>query len=135
MYSNILTDLEYHNVTVSVSPVQESYEIGSRMTLRCIAPRIYGNFVLPQFYYRLFSSRRQRNIYNTYSSTGSATYSFTIPTTHPKSADYHCNVYYRNQLLGSGKTVIRIKGSIHNLVDEANFNTCACCRYFTEHKF
>ena len=96
-----------------MSPVQESYEMGSQVTLKCIALRLYGNYVLPRSYYRLFT-KRIGNIYNTYSSTGSATYSFTIPTTHPKSEDYHCDIYRNGQLLGSGKTTITVKGSCIN---------------------
>ena len=106
---DVSTDLEYHKVIVSVSPVQKSYELGSQVTLRCIAPQSYGNFVLPQFYYRWFSTR-SGNLRNTYSSTGSSSYSFTLNTNHPRSADYYCDIYRNNQFLGSGKTVITIKG-------------------------
>ena len=108
---DISTDLEHHKVIVSVSPVQKSYELGSQVTLRCIAPQSYGNFVIPRFYYQWFSTR-SGNLHNSYSSVGSATYSFTIPTSHPKSAEYYCDIYRNGQFLGSGKTTITVKGII-----------------------
>ena len=142
---DISTDLEHHKVIVSVSPVQKSYELGSQVTLRCIAPQSYGNFVLPRFYYRWFSTRSE-NLRNTYSSTGSSSYSFTLHTNYPKSADYYCDIYRNDQFLGSGKTVITIKG---NIIYINNFVKYQCllnhwmkliiyllfCRYFTELKF
>ena len=103
-------DLEHHKVIVSVLPIQESYEIGSQVTLKCIAPQTYGNFVLPQFYYRWSSITRQGYFFHSYSSTGSNSYFFTISKSHPKSADYHCDIYRNGQFLGSGKTTVIIKG-------------------------
>ena len=103
--------LEHHRVIVQQLPLQESYEIGSQVTFECTAPRSLKNFVniLPQFYYQWFSTVRGGNFY---SSTGSATATITIPTHHPSSANYYCQIYrYRNgQLLGTGKTTLKVRG-------------------------
>lgn len=117
------TDLELHKVIVSVTPVQETYEIGSQVTLECKAPQSYGNFTGLEFNYRWSSTANRGYIRNAYTSNGSDTYSFVVPTTHPRSAYYHCDIYRNDQFLASGNTSLTVKGE---WLPCTNYTACTC---------
>ena len=92
---------EYYEVAIHVSPTQESYEIGSWITLNCTAtPSLqpHDNFIFPVTY-RWYSADRG------YISSHS-----TIATYEQDSIDYYCLVHHGGRLLGKKRTTLNIKG-------------------------
>ena len=100
-----LTEREYYQVEIQVSPPQE---IESRVTFKCTAmPQIYQNFTLPLRYQWYFPDRG-----SSYSrSTNTQTYTI---TSSEQTGNYYCLVYSRNSnnLLGQRRTKLNIEGII-----------------------
>ena len=84
-------------VTTGAYPDEESYEIGSRVTLTCsaepIPPIYYGNLTLP-LTYQWYSTAGSTSISTSNSTT------VILTTSHLSSTDYFCHVYIRSLLLG-----------------------------------
>ena len=83
---------EQYKISIEVYPAQESYDIGTQVTLRCILPPSLQNFpfitidwkttvpnVLP-YYHPLRYELDTSNV------------SFVVPSHHPMSANYYCSV-------------------------------------------
>ena len=84
-------------MSVRVSPAQESYEVGSQITLNCTAtpsPQAYDNILFPVTYRR-------------HSADGGYT---SIAPYKQDSTDYYCLAYRGGRLLGREKITLNIKG-------------------------
>ena len=100
-------DLVY-SVTVVTDPPSGPHPIGSTVNLTClIHPQLPGEGVT--YRWRDYVPYTSPVVANT--SLPYAT--LTIGRGHPHTARYHCQVYYRDQLLASGNTVITVQGRLH----------------------
>ena len=95
-------------VTVVTDPPSGPYPIGSTVNLTClIHPQPPGEGVTYQW--RDYVPNTSPVVAN--SSLPYAT--LTIGRGHPHIARYYCWVYYRNQVLVTGNTVITVQGKLH----------------------
>ena len=93
-------------------PAQESYEIGTQVTLRCILPPSLQKFPLKTIRWGTTVPAVRFGYDPSRSNT-----SFVIPAHHPTSANYYCFVngedhYYYDggTILGTGRITLKIKG-------------------------
>ena len=95
-------------MVLHVSPAQESYEIGSIVTLTCTAtppPQKYENFTFP-LTYQWYSADRG-------SFSSGSTVTITIASYEQSFGDIYCLIYRSGLLLGKGRITLKIKGKIH----------------------
>ena len=97
-----------YSVTVVTDPPSGPHHIGSTVNLTClIHPQPPGEGVTYQW--RDYVPNTSPVATN--SSLPYAT--LTIGRGHPHTARYYCQVYYRNQVLATGNTVITVQGGLH----------------------
>ena len=117
-FHHITVERIYFSATVEVFPAQESYEIGTKVTLRCIPP--------PSFHWR--------SPYFRWHSTPAvgipfarSNISFVIPAHSPALVNCYCSVHGGRHpfhyLLGRGRTTLKIKGIVYFIV-------CKSSRYY-----
>ena len=92
---------------IQISPPQESYEIGSQLTINCTAtpsPGIYQNFTFPLIYRWYYPGRGL-------SSSSTNTWTYTI-TSREQSGNYYCLIYSSNSnnLLGQRRITLNLEG-------------------------
>jgi hypothetical protein len=88
---NCHTDRELYKVKIEVDPAQESYDIGTKVTLRCLLPPSLLN---SPFITIDWSTTVPDVLHYVPSRYGLETsnISFVIPAHHPMSANYYCTV-------------------------------------------
>ena len=101
----LIIEKTYYNATIEIFPAQESYEIGTQVTLRCTPP--------PSFHWR--SPRITWRSTSTTRFYYGSNFTFVIPSHYPNLVNYYCFVYggrfyFKNVLLGRGKVTLKIKG-------------------------
>ena len=110
--------MAHYQVEIHASPAKESYEIGSQVTLNCIAtplPQKHYNFTFPVINYQWHSSGRR--FINNYFRGSSI--SFEIGAHQQTVVEYFCSIYgysiFNGRLLGKGRITLTIEG-INNYV-------------------
>ena len=99
-----------YTVTVVTDPSSGPHSIGSTVNFTCLVhPQIPGEGVTYQW--RGYVPNTSPVVAN--SSLPYAT--LTIGVGHPHTARYHCQVYYRGDMLATGNTVITVQGRLHYL--------------------
>ena len=99
-----------YTVTVGTDPSSGPHSIGSTVNFTCLVhPQIPGEGVTYQW--RGYVPNISPAVAN--SSLPYAT--LTIGVGHPHAARYHCQVYYRGDMLATGNTVITVQGRLHYL--------------------
>ena len=94
---------QQHQINVHVTPKQETYDIGSMVTLNSSAtpsPHKYRNYDFPVTYYWYNYNR------GSWTTPLSHT-TFTIPLSH--SGDHYCSIYRNGLFLGTGLTSLHIR--------------------------
>ena len=108
------TDTVY-SVTVVTDPPSGPHTIESTVNLTCL--------VHPQLPGEGLTYRWRSYVQSPVAANSSLPYAtLSIGRRHPHTARYHCQLYYRGQLLTSGSTVITVKGGslkeiYHNFQD------------------
>ena len=83
--------------------MQESYDIGSQVTLNCtISPTPVSE--ASSIVYQWYSSVPYL------SSSPQSARTITVGVRHPDSADYYCQPLHNGRLLGTGKITLKVKG-------------------------
>ena len=100
------TERENYQVEIQISPSQESYEIGSQLTINCTAtpsPGIYQNFKFPLVYQWYYPDRRSYP-----SSTNTWTYTI---SSREQSGNYYWLIYSSNSnnLLGQPRITLNLE--------------------------
>ena len=93
---------------IHASPAQESYEIGSQVTLNCTvtpSPLNSEDFTFPVIY-RWYSADRGSFFSRSYSIR------ITIAPSEQDSLDYNCLIFRGGHLLGKGRITLNIKGKV-----------------------
>lgn len=103
-----------YNIMVEVLPTQESYEIGTEVTLRCVLPPSLQR--LPSVTVSWSTLVPDVLPFPDYDKSSRPNISFVIPANHPASASYNCSVkgtHLRGNdvLLAMEGTTIKIKGT------------------------
>ena len=97
-----------YSVTVVTDPPSGPHAIESTVNLTCLVhPQPSGEGVT----YRWRDNIAGTSMVVANSSLPYAT--LTIGIGHPRTARYHCQVYYRGQMLAAGSTVITVQGRLH----------------------
>ena len=115
------TEREQYKILIEVDPAQESYDIGTQVTLRCILPPSLQSSpfvtidwkttvpnVLP--YVPYFLPLRYEYELDT------SNISFVVPTHHPMSANYYCSVKgveYPYTEVARERITLKIKGVVN----------------------
>ena len=99
-------DFADHVVTVVTDPPSGPHSIESTVNLTCL---IHPQPPEEGVTYRWRGYSQSPSVTNY--SLPYATH--TIQIGHPHTARYYCQVYYRNQLLATGSTVITVQGRLH----------------------
>ena len=111
-FHHITIERIYFSATVEVFPAQESYEIGTKVTLRCIPP--------PSFHRRSPDFHWRSNPAVGILFTRGSNISFVIPAHSPALVNCYCSVhggqYPFHYLLGRGRTTLKIKGIVYFIV-------------------
>lgn len=97
-------ELQHYFVRVAIFPVQESYEIGSRVIFNCTVTPVPIHREDVMLSYRWTSAGFISGI--TYTSK----LAVTIPNYHTNSAEYYCQPLYNGRPFGMGKVTLRVKG-------------------------
>ena len=85
-----------------MTPEQETYDIGSRVTLNCTAtpsPHKYRNYDFPVSYRWNGSQITPSN----------ASYTTIIVVSLSNSEDHYCSIYRKDLLIGTGLTTLHVK--------------------------
>ena len=99
-------------MTVITDPSIGPHLLGSTVNLTCL--------VHPQRFGVTYRWRSYVQYTTPFAANSSLPYStLTIGIGHPHTARYHCQVYYRGQLLATGNTVITVKGGLHHYDKES----------------
>jgi hypothetical protein len=110
IYFDIYTSIEreYYKVEIHVSPPQESYEIGSQVTLSCLVTPSSQNPAFPLRYQWYFPDSGSSY------STSINPLTVTINSYDQSFGSYYCLIYSRNSnlFLGQGRTTLNINGMI-----------------------
>ena len=94
-----------YTVTVVTDPPRGPHTIGSTVNLTCLVhPQTLGEEVT--YHWRDYIP----NISPVASNSSLPYATISIGTGHPHTARYFCKVYYQNQLLATGSTVINVQG-------------------------
>ena len=99
---------EQYKISIEVDPAQESYDIGTRVTLRCILPPSLQSspFITIDW---------KTTVPNVLPYRYGSNISFVVPSHHPMSANYYCSVQgveYPNTEVVRQRVTIKIKGGI-----------------------
>ena len=108
---------------IHASPAQESYEIGSQVTLNCTvtpSPLNSEDFIFPATY-RWYSADRW--------SYFSRSIQITIAPSEQDSIEYYCLIFLGGRLLGKGGITLNIKGRAQSSYIAASCNVHASCLY------
>ena len=100
--SSLVALEQYNIVAIDVLPVQDSYEIGSRVLFNCTLDR---------------STRIQNKDLISYQWTSAqgrgiraSTFTDSLPAYYQSSVDYYCHAFHGERLLGVQRVTLNLKG-------------------------
>ena len=104
---------EQYKISIEVYPAQESYDIGTQVTLRCILPPSLQRSPFITIDWKTTVPNVLR-----YVGVDRSNVSFVVPAHHPISANYYCSVQgmdYPPTEVARQRITIKIKGEIKSI--------------------